>query len=462
MRRPRPVASAEEKPVPGRRGTAALLVCGLFWSAVAAAQPETSLLTLAEALDLAARNNETAAIAQARLDRARALRREAYATLLPEVTVTGTYTRRAREVTREIDGESVVIQARDALAGNATVDVALFDARTLPVARAATRSLHAQEFLSFDLRRALAFDVAESYFAVLSAERLRDAATRRIGVAEATVADAETKLEAGLASRNELTRVQLELATARLARTEAENSVRTNRLLLGFLIGAPAERPLAEPEPSLLAEATPEEMEREAERLRPDLQAAALRAEALRLLAQEPLLRMVPTLDLQGIYRGTNEAGLSGNDTDWNVAATLTWEVFDGGVRYAQAAARRAEFREASLATDQLRRLIGQEIRTARADLDTAHAALEQAQVRARVAEQNAEEVRVRFGEGLATGLEQADAVVSAFEAEAELARQRFALRLAELFLLRSAGRWPSATPPAGPVPTASEPADAP
>jgi outer membrane protein TolC len=427
---------------------AALFVCGVLAGAAAAAQTGGPVLTLTEALELAARNNETAAIAQARIDRARALRREAYATLLPDVTVSGTYTRRAREVTRDIDGESVVIQARDALAGNATVDVALFDVRTFPVARAATRSLQAQEFESFDLRRALAFDVSESYFAVLSAERLRDAATRRIEVAEATVGDAQTKLEAGLASRNELTRVELELATAQLARTEAENSVRTNRLLLEFLIGAPADRPLAEPEPSLLAAAAPESIEAEAERLRPDLQAAALRAEALRLLAQEPLLRIVPTLDLQGIYRGTNEAGLSGNDTDWNVAATLTWEVFDGGVRYAQAAARRAEYREASLAADQLRRLIGQEIRTARADLDTAHAALEQAQVRARVAEQNAEEVRVRFGEGLATGLEQADAVVSAFEAEAELARQRFALRLAELSLLRSAGRWPALSPP--------------
>ncbi|MFN2386338.1 MAG: TolC family protein, partial [Thermoanaerobaculia bacterium] len=232
---------------------------------------------------------------------------------------------------------------------------------------------------------------------------------------------------------------------------------------LGFLIGAPADRPLAEEEPSLLAAAPPEEIERDAERLRPDLQAAALRAEALRLLALEPLLRMVPTLDLQGIYRGTNEAGLSGNDTDWNVAATLTWEVFDGGVRYAQAAARRAEYREASLAADQLRRLIGQEIRTARADLDTSHAALEQARVRARVAQQNAEEVRVRFGEGLATGLEQADAVVSAFEAEAELARQRFALRLAELSLLRSAGRWPSISPPPpAPVPPTSDSSNAP
>jgi len=47
----------------------------------------------------------------------------------------------------------------------------------------------------------------------------------------------------------------------------------------------------------------------------------------------------------------------------------------------------------------------------ARTDLATARAGLEQAEVRARVAEQNAREVRVRYSEGLATALEQADAL---------------------------------------------------
>ena len=54
------------------------------------------------------------------------------------------------------------------------------------------------------------------------------------------------------------------------------------------------------------------------------------------------------------------------------------------------------------------------------------------------MARQNAEEVRERFIHGLATGLEQADALVSAFEAEAEMARQGFAVRIAHLALSRA------------------------
>jgi len=183
--------------------------------------------------------------------------------------------------------------------------------------------------------RALAFDVAASFFAVLSAEQLRDAASRRIEVAQATVSDARTKLEAGLASSNDLTRAELELATAQLALTEAQNAVVSSRLSLGYLIAAPADRSLVEPpaEPSEAASA--DELEQVAQEARADLKELTLRAESLRLLSLEPTLRAIPTLTLRGTYRGTNEAGLSGRERDWNVAALLNWEIFDGGTRYA-------------------------------------------------------------------------------------------------------------------------------
>jgi outer membrane protein TolC len=428
------------------QGTAAFLAI-LFFAGMVRAQSTAPALTLSEALALATRNNELSGIAIARLDRARALRRQAYSTLLPDLNFTGTYTRRSSEVTRTVDDEKIVVQAIDAFSGVMTVDADILDVRAFPVARSATRNLEAQEHASTEIRRALAFDVASSFFAVLSAERLREAASRRIEVAQATVSDARTRLEAGLASSNDLTRAELELATAQLALTQAQNAVLDSRLSLGYLIAEPvADRPLVEPPSEPSDSASPEELERVAQEARADLRELTLRAEALRLLALEPQLRVIPTLTLRGTYRGTNEAGLSGRERDWNVAALLNWEIFDGGSRYAEAAARRAEYREALLNADALRRRIGLEIRTARTDLETARAGLEQAQVRARVAEQNAKEVRVRYSEGLATALEQADATVSAFEAEAELARQRFALGIAQLSLSRALGRWPAAS----------------
>jgi outer membrane protein TolC len=402
-------------------------------------------LTLEDAVALAARNNETTGIAAARLERARAIRREAYSAFLPALTATGTYTRRSREVTRTIDDEQIVTQARNALGTTTVLEWPLFDARAFPVARSTDRNLEAQEQESHDLTRVLAFDVAEAYFVVLSAERLLEAARRRLGVAEAVVADAETRLEAGLASRNEYTRTDLERAQSRVAVTEAENAVRINRLNLGYLIGVEAAGPLEEPGPLFAGSRDPEALARIARQNRPDLFALERRAEAARLLAREPGLRFAPRLDASATYRTTNEPGLSGREGDWNAGAVLTWELFDGGTRSAQAAARRAEYRDLRLQADALRRRIGVEVQGAAADLDTAEAAVAQAEVQVHVALQNEEEVRVRFQEGLATALEQADATVSAFEAQAGLARQRFALYVAQLALLERTGGFPLA-----------------
>ena len=82
-------------------------------------------------------------------------------------------------------------------------------------------------------------------------------------------------------------------------------------------------------------------------------------------------------------------------------------------------------------------------MRGALTDLATARAALDQSQVRSRVAGQNAEEVRERFAHGLATALEQADATVAAFEADADAERARLARTLAELALRRALGAAP-------------------
>ncbi|MBP1642051.1 MAG: Outer rane efflux protein [Acidobacteria bacterium] len=412
-------------------------------------------LTLAEALELAATRSETPAIAAARLERAEALRRQAVAALLPAFTVTGTYTRRPDEVVREIGGEEVTVQAIDALSGQAVAETVLFDLRALPLLRAATRGVEAQRLESDELRRALAFDVATGFLTVLSAERLRDATAERVRVAAVTSDEARARLEAGLAGRNDVTRTELELATARLTETRAVRDVSIARFALAYLVGAPVEtRPLALPDDFEHSELDLEALTARALAHRGELAALAERAEQARQLAIAPRYGILPRFDARGTYRWTNESGLSGNETDWNFAVGLTWEIWDGGSRAALAAQLDAEAREAELTLEQSRRQVALEVAEAATAAATAEAAVEQAGVRSEVARDNAVEVRERFSNGLATALEQADAQVEQFEADAELVRQRYARAVARLALGRAVGDWPpgarptSATPP--------------
>jgi outer membrane protein TolC len=226
--------------------TLALTLATLAWQVpaespaagqVPADWPDSTALSLQAAIAQAKARNETVAIAAARLDRARAISRQAYATLVPGITLTGTYTRRQREVTRLVNGEELTIQARDGLQAVALAEATLFDARAFPLVRSARRAEEAQALESGELVRGLEFEVAQAFFAVLSTERLVEAARRRIEVAEDTVSDADIRRDAGLAALNDVTRTRLEEATARLTLTEAETAVRNTRYLLSFLIG---------------------------------------------------------------------------------------------------------------------------------------------------------------------------------------------------------------------------------
>jgi outer membrane protein TolC len=413
-------------------------------------------LTLERAIALALAQSETPPIAAARLERAQALRRQAVAALLPSLGLTGAYTRRARAVTRQISGDTVTVQAIDALNGQAVVESTLFDLRALPLLGAATAGVEAQARESRELERALAFDVAHGFLDALSAERLHAAAAERLRVAEATLEQTRIRGEAGLADRNDVTRTELEAATARVVVTQAANLVATTRLALGYLLGEPlGERALAAPDEPAAAPEAPERLLGRAGERRLDLAALAERARERRQLALVPRYGFAPRLDLRGIYRKTNEAGLSGREEDWNVAVNFTWELYDGGDRDALAAQRDAEAREAELALARARREVELEVRTALADLASAEAAVAQAEVRLAVARANAEEVHERFAHGLATALEEADALASRFEADAGAVRQRYLAAAARIDLRRAVGDWPlpAAAPPAPAAP---------
>ncbi len=431
---------------------AAALAAGAAGSPLPAQPPPAPIpagppLTLEQAIELALVGNEVSGVAAARLERAVALRRQAIAQFLPALTITANATRRAREVTRLIDGDEVTVQAIDAYSSQAVAETPLFDLRALPLIRAATVGLEAQTIESQELRRALAFDVADGFYAALSLERLLEAARQRVAVGRQTVDESRLRLEAGLANRNDLTRTELELATAELVATRAANTVTTARLSLFYLINAPADRLVGElevPERPAPLGSDREVLVAQALAGRQELEALDQRWQQARQLALAPRLGWVPRLDLRGLYRWTNEAGLNGNSEDWNIGANFTWELFDGGDRIALAAQRDAEAREVELDLVQRRRQVALEVDRASADLATAEAALAQARTQLAFAVQNAEEVRERFQNGLATALEQTDAQVSAFEAEVEVARQGFARDVADLALRRALGGWPA------------------
>jgi outer membrane protein TolC len=205
--------------------------------------------------------------------------------------------------------------------------------------------------------------------------------------------------------------------------------------------------PLALPEPLLLQAAgsadQPAGLEREAEARRLDIISARLKVQAQEEAAREPLARFVPSLGVTGQYRLTNEAGLAGRRGDGFLALDLTWNLFDGGERYAERRERVALAQASELEATARTRRVGVDIQRAQVQLTNAQAALRQSELAATQARRNAEETGILYRQGLSTALAVADASLRLFEAEVAMAQARYVLGVALLNLRAAVGLDP-------------------
>jgi outer membrane protein TolC len=348
-----------------------------------------------------------------------------------------------------VGDSEVVISRYNALAETLGLNMVLIDVRSLSGLAAVKAQRNADVAAAAENQRQLAFDVSQAFLATLGVDQLRGAAQRRFDYASQNLDAARARYAAGLVSVNDVTRTELEYATAEVAVTQNTGQVETATLQLGYLLDAPdaVRGKLVVPE-FLIEAASAEAADTEGlieEALARRLDVGSLRwvASARRNLAKAPMLGWVPSLSASGQYRLTNEAAFNNRTWNWNVGATLSWSIFDGGARFGQDKEQKALARIADLNLQAAVRRVDVEVRNALVSLDIQRAAVKQARAAQQVAQKNAAETSELYRQGLASALEVADANISLFDADVALVRQRFALGVSFLNLEAALGLDP-------------------
>ncbi len=404
-------------------------------------------LTLDEAVRLAVTRNERALASGERLAAAEARVSKAKAFFFPDLSAKGSYVRRASTVVSGLSDSDLSPQRLDVLTASATARQVLFDARALPLYRAARSDRDAARLEASEDRRSVARDAATAFLQTLALEQAAAAADRRAQLAAESLADARARFEAQIVGSNDVTRAALEQATADREKVRARNDVETALLALSNLLNAPLSGDLAPPR-ELLAEAeagapAADALVDEARGRRLDVAAKVKRAEALRFAAQEPMSRFYPSVTARADYGFTNDLGPAGRQTSWTWGLDLTWSIFDSGIRFADKAEREALARAASLDAKAQARAVELDVRTALASLGNARAAVQQANVALEAARKNAAETTTLYREGLSTAFAVADANQRLFEADVALVRERLGLALAVVDLRAARGLDP-------------------
>ena len=426
---------------------AAGLIALLLWPLFLAAQEGP--LTLDAAIKLALARNEIARTAEANVSAAEGLVKQARAYFLPTLTTTGIYTRRPFEVVRTLGTSQVVVQNLNALAGVAQLNMIIFDSHSLPTYLNARGLFEGQRFASAESKRQLAFEVGNAFLTTLGTEQLRVAAQHRLEFAKQSLDAAKARYSGGLVSVNDVTRAELDYATAEMGITQAQGQVETTYLQLGNLLDAAdlVRNGLKSPDAVLqsaeAAAGPADPLITQAQARRLDLNSLRWQAKAQHALVIEPLLRWLPSLSFTGQYRYTNEAGLTGKTTNWNVGLTLSWTIFDGFTRNGLYQEENALATVADLTVRSSFRQVELQVRDAIVALSSAQASLKQAEVALEYARKNAAEISQLYRQGLSSALQVADANVQLYDAEVQFVQQRYGLAIAYLNLVAAQGLDP-------------------
>jgi outer membrane protein TolC len=298
-------------------------------------------------------------------------------------------------------------------------------------------------------RRQLAFEVSQAFLATLGTSQVQEASARRFAFARQNLDAAKARFSAGLASVNDVTRAELEYATAEVGVTQVKGQVETSTLQLGHLLDAQdaVRGKLVVPE-FLIEAAAAEAADAQGlinEALARRLDVGSLRwiASSQHALAKVPMLGFIPSLSASGRYSITNEPSFNNRNWNWTAGATLSWNLFDGLARFGQQREQRALAKLADLDLQAATRRVDLEVREALVSLANQRAALKQATTAHEIAKKNAAETTELYRQGLASALQVADANVSLFEAEVAFVQERYGLGVAFLSLEAALGLDP-------------------
>jgi outer membrane protein TolC len=402
------------------------------------------VLTLEQAIAHALAHNEQPRMAseraratEARVDRARSM-------FFPTVTAVGSYLFRPdpASVTTPLGTRS---QDRHAFTGAVGLNVNVFEPRAFPLYSQAKHENAAADLRAEETQRRLAFDVARAYIAALGVEQVQRAAEQRLWLAQRILDGASGRFEAGLSSSNDVTRAQLEMASAKRELARSRGDVESARLELGFLIGADVREALVAPPAALSTGAASSDaraLSEDARARRKDLAAANQQSDALDAAADEPTMRWLPNLALTADYRATTEEFFGRHD-ELTAGVQLTWVLWDGGERSADRDERVAVATVSEIEAQVLSRRIGVDVRQALTQIQRGQAEAVEAEAAAIAARKNMDETRELYRQGLLQSLAVADAALQLFAAEVELVRARYGVATAMLDLRSAAGLDP-------------------
>ncbi|MFZ5924780.1 MAG: TolC family protein [Bacillota bacterium] len=444
------------------------------WRTAASPDPSPARLTLADALDLAMKQNPEVVSSNQALELSRSGLRESRALRQPKIVVQGTrYDTSARSV-------------MGALTSDSSSSVRVTASQTLPSAlpepfsaglsstELAAINLEISELDLVKTRQKVVFDVTGAYLNVLRLQRVKalsDSALERAGV---FLDEVRSKLTLGVATELDLMKAQSQFDQARFNQIKAADDVSGAMRSLALLLGLPAETEL-----ELIDDFRVEQDERNLEELvalaldnRVEVKQSSLSVLKARAALEGARRSLWPSVSLSATYSNREDVSLSAaasvsltsGDASWKVTLEneppsdsrpaagptakststvgieVSWPLWDGGVageRFRQAEVS-LKIQESVL--ERQKQAITEDVYAASVALKQALLKLQLAETAVREAEEALRVTEARFAAGAGVVAEVIDATQSLASARAGAVGALFDCYLARARLAKALG----------------------
>lgn len=424
----------------------------LAWSLVAApvlAAPATQAparpagLTLAQAVQTALSAQPQLRQAQADVASAQASARQTQAGLYPSVSVSTGYSFGPSR--QNINQVGVPVTNLGNYALSASADQLLYDfGQTGNRARAAATQAEAQAQTAVQTRQNVLFNVRNAYFTARANQTLVQVAAETLANQQRHLRQTQDLVKIGSKPPIDVAQATKDVANARLGLINATSALETAKAQLNQAMGVErgtdytladeAMGPVAgedQPLETLMAEAVAH---------RPDLAAIAGRIEAQSLTVAAAEHSNYPSLRASA-GAGTNGTPISNPNNNWSLGVGLSWPLYSGGAREAQADQARAQLASLQAQADGLRLQLRLTVEQARLAVVSAKAAVQAAAEARKSARVQLDLAEGRYAAGVGSVIELADAQLAYTNARAQAVQESYKLATARAQLTQALGR---------------------
>jgi outer membrane protein len=339
--------------------------------------------------------------------------------------------------------DPIVIQPRSqgflSLSGTWPVSI-----RAIPMFQAGSQGVIAAEKSVEKAKNDLMLGVVRAYSGAFTAQEALRILRDQVAIAEAHEKDVQALLAAGIVTRDNLLRAQIEVEKIHRQVRDAEAGLRMARRFLALAMGVRPDEfgPVQTMPEFTIPTESAEQWRIAAAESRPDRLAAEAQALAARALATDATLQFLPQFAVQAQYNWQDKAaGFDGKHGSGYVGFGVSLPLFDGGVMIQNAREASARRRQAEAHVLTVRQQVTTEVMNAWDSWMTATAAVPIAKREVELSQENHRLVEVRYKAGTARQVEVLDAVAMLRAGELGLLRAQAQATLAAAELLSAAGR---------------------